>query len=158
MLRGVQPVALALSPDGEFLYVAEAGLNAIGVIRLHGMNGRLLGHIPTGWWPSAVRVSDDGNSLYVANARGRGGSPNLVGESQSPKFTVIGTVNIIPKPSDDQLEAYTERVYANNGFVEGRRPRGSRQSNPEPAGQSQRSDRARHLHQQGERHARPDAG
>jgi hypothetical protein len=132
----VQPVGLALSPDERYLYVAEAGVNAIGVIRLSGGSGRVIGHIPTGWWPSAVDVSADGNTLYVANARGRGGSPNLVGESQSPKFTVIGTVNIIPRPSADRLEAYTDRVYANNGFVEGRSPRDPRNPIPSQAGQA----------------------
>ncbi len=116
-LKGVQPVGLALSPDGEFLYVAEAGVNAVGVIRLNGMHGQLVGHIPTGWWPSSVQVSADGRTLYVANARGRGAGPNLVGESHSPKFSVLGTVNIIPTPTERQLDAYTARVYTNNGFV-----------------------------------------
>ena len=120
-LKGVQPVGLALSPDGDFLYVAEAGVNAVGVIRLRGMHGHLIGHIPTGWWPSSVQVSADGKSLYVANARGRGAGPNLVGESRSPKFTVMGTVNIIPTPSERRLDAYTARVYANNGFVNDKR-------------------------------------
>ena len=121
MLRGVQPVALAISPDGAYLYVAEAGVNAVAVIRLTGKSGHVLGHIPTGWWPSSVRVSADGRSLYVANARGRGAGPNLVGESRSPKFTVLGTVNIIPIPDEQRLDAYTERVYANNGFAAGLR-------------------------------------
>jgi DNA-binding beta-propeller fold protein YncE len=117
-LKGVQPVGLALSPDGQYLYVAEAGVNAVGVIKLSGQQGQLMGHIPTGWWPSSVRVSADGRTLYVANARGRGAGPNLVGESRSPKFSVLGTVNLIPTPTDEQLEAYTARVYANNGFVD----------------------------------------
>jgi DNA-binding beta-propeller fold protein YncE len=120
-LKGVQPVGLALSPDGDYLYVAEAGINAIGVIKLNGKHGHLIGHIPTGWWPSSVRVSADGKSLYVANARGRGAGPNAVGESRSPKFTVLGTVNIIETPSTRQLDVYTERVYANNGFSRGKR-------------------------------------
>ena len=117
-LKGVQPVGLALSPGGDYLYVAEAGVNALGVIRLDGKHGDLVGHIPTGWWPSSVRVSADGRSLYVANARGRGAGPNPVGESRSPKFSVLGTVNIIPTPSERQLDAYTARVYANNGLVD----------------------------------------
>jgi DNA-binding beta-propeller fold protein YncE len=117
-LRGVQPVGLALSPDGRFLYVAEAGVNAIGVIRVEGKQGRLVGHIPTGWWPSSVQVSADGRTLYVANARGRGAGPNLVGESRSPKFSVLGTVNIIATPGESQLEAFTARVYKNNGFAD----------------------------------------
>src|SRR5262249_12606795 len=75
-IKGVQPVSVALSPDAKYLYVAEAGINAIGVIRLEGERGEVLGHIPTGWWPSAVRVSADGKTLYVANAKGRGAGPN----------------------------------------------------------------------------------
>ena len=47
ILKGVQPVSLALSPDRRFLYVAEAGLNAVGVISLQGQP-RVAGHIPTG--------------------------------------------------------------------------------------------------------------
>ena len=120
-LRGVQPVGLALSPDAEYLYVAEAGINAVGVIKLDDRRGEIVGHIPVGWWPSSVRVSADGRSLYVANARGRGAGPNPVGESQSPKFSVLGTVNIIPTPTERQLDAYTTRVYANNGFAGARR-------------------------------------
>jgi DNA-binding beta-propeller fold protein YncE len=116
-LKGVQPVALALSPDERTLYAAEAGINAIGVIRLDGKRGRLIGHIPTGWWPSSIRVSADGRTLYVANARGRGAGPNAVGESQSPKFSVLGTANIVATPSERQLQAYTDRVFVNNGFA-----------------------------------------
>src|SRR5262249_37413916 len=121
-LKGVQPVSLALAPDGRRLYVAEAGINAIGVVRIDGREGHLVGHIPTGWWPSSVRVSADGRSLYVANARGRGAGPNLVGESRSPKFSVLGTVNVIPTPGDRQLDALTSRVLANNGFAGDDRP------------------------------------
>jgi DNA-binding beta-propeller fold protein YncE len=117
-LKGVQPVGLALSPDENTLYAAEAGINAIAVIRIEGKRGRVIGHIPTGWWPSAVQVSADGRTLYVANARGRGAGPNLVGESRSPKFSVLGTVNIIRTPTERQLDAFTERVLANNGFAE----------------------------------------
>src|SRR5262245_47787050 len=117
-LKGVQPVGLALSPDGQFLYVAEAGINAVGVIRVDGKQGRLIGHIPAGWWPSSVQVSADGRTLYVANARGRGAGPNLVGESRSPKFSVLGTENIIPTPGEKQLDAFTTRVFVNNGFAD----------------------------------------
>ncbi len=119
-LKGVQPVALAMSPDTNYLYVAEAGVNAIGVVKLGNKSGRLIGHIPVGWWPSSVQVSADGKTLYVANARGRGAGPNNDSPPDnlgSPKHSVLGTVNIIPLPDADQLAAYSERVYANNGFV-----------------------------------------
>jgi DNA-binding beta-propeller fold protein YncE len=148
VLKGVQPVGLALSPDGETLYVAEAGVNAIGVIRLKGEHGDLVGHIPTGWWPSSVRVSADGRTLFVANARGRGAGPNPVGESRSPKFSVLGTVNIIPAPSPRQLEAYTARVYANNGFVDalpGHRDHDDDGESPIPSQPGQASAQIKHV-------------
>jgi DNA-binding beta-propeller fold protein YncE len=119
-LKGVEPVALAIAPDGQTLYVAEAGINAIGVIRLHGQRGgKVEGHIPAGWWPSSIATSADGRTLFVANARGRGAGPNNDAPPDnlgSPKASVIGTVNIIPTPSERQLDDYTDRVLANNGF------------------------------------------
>lgn len=121
-LKGVQPVALALSPDQQILYVAEAGLNAIGVVRLDGKSGRVLGHVPTGWWPASVAVSNDGRTLYVANARGRGAGPNNITAPDnlgSPKSATIGSVSIIPVPNSQQLGSYTTRVLKNNGFVSG---------------------------------------
>jgi DNA-binding beta-propeller fold protein YncE len=119
-IKGVQPVALALSPDGNRLYVAEAGINAVGVLRLTGKTAHLEGHIPVAWWPSAVQVSPDSNTLYVANARGRGAPAN--NNNSSPKSSTLGTVNIIPVPGNGLLQTYTARVLKNNGFVPGSAP------------------------------------
>lgn len=119
-LKGTQPVALALSPDYRYLYVAEAGINAVGVLKI-GERGKaeVEGHIPVGWWPSGVQISPDGTKLYVANAKGRGAGPNTQGEnSSSPKHSVLGTVTIISLPVQEQLDAWTDRVMANNGFTE----------------------------------------
>ena len=85
----------------------------------------------------------DGNTLYVANARGRGATPNLVGESRSPKFTVLGTVNIIRTPSENRLDAYTDRVLANNGFVEDDVAKDPR--NPIPTRLGKESDQIKHV-------------
>src|SRR5262245_29873392 len=121
-IKGVQPVSVALSPDANYLYVAEAVINAIAVIRLMGHgSAKVLGHIPTGWWPSTVRVSADGNTLYVANAKGRGAGPNNnfpPDNLGSPRSSTLGTVNIIQVPDLSQLESYTEQVMKNNGFVD----------------------------------------
>ena len=119
-LKGIQPVALALSPSADYLYVAEAGINAVAVVRLHGKT-TVEGHIPVGWWPAAVQVSNDGKTLYVSNARGRGAGPNNhmpPNNLGSPKSSTIGTVNIISVPGRAQLAAYTHRVLANNGLIE----------------------------------------
>ncbi|HET6147520.1 MAG TPA: bifunctional YncE family protein/alkaline phosphatase family protein [Polyangia bacterium] len=115
-LKGVQPVSLALSPDERFLYVAEAGINAVGVIRLDGRASRVVGHVPTGWWPSSVKLSGDGRTMYVASAKGRGAGPNV--NDQAPKHSALGTVNIIDTPRPGPaLDADTRQVLRNNGFL-----------------------------------------
>ena len=117
VLRGVQPVALALAPDGRALYVAEAGLNAIGVVDLAGgpAGARVVGHLPTGWWPSAVAVSRDGRTLFVANAKGRGAGPNR--DHRAPSRAVAGSVQIVPVPGPAALAGETAQVLRNNGFA-----------------------------------------
>lgn len=120
-LKGIQPVSLAISPDGGYLYVAEAGINAVAVVRLQGQGAKVLGHIPVGWWPSSVRVSPDGRTLYVANARGRGAGPDNSYPPDnlgSPKHSTLGSVSIVPIPDEAQLEVWTRRVLANNGLVQ----------------------------------------
>lgn len=120
-LRGVAPFGLALSPDGRRLYVAESGINAVGV--LDARPGKVIGHIPVCWYPSRVCVSPDGKRLYVANAKGFGGGPNgganfMPGpEGRSIGRLMKGSVSLIDIPADSDLPRLTQRVIANNGFV-----------------------------------------
>ncbi|MDH5398768.1 MAG: hypothetical protein OEX02_11505, partial [Cyclobacteriaceae bacterium] len=72
--RGVIPFGLCLSPDKKRLYVAESGINAIGVINVEALD--VIGHIPAGWFPSKIGMSNDGQKLVVANAKGFGSGPN----------------------------------------------------------------------------------
>jgi len=119
-IKGVQPVGLAISPDGTRLYAAAAGINAIAVLRLRGMDAKVLGFIPVGWWPSSVQTSRDGRTLFVANAKGRGAGPDNATPPDnlgSPKHSALGSVSVIPVPGEDELEAFTERVLANNWLV-----------------------------------------
>jgi YVTN family beta-propeller protein len=121
-LKGLQPVAVTLSRDEKWLYVAEAGINAVAVLSLAGFDAKVEGHIPVGWWPSSVKVTADGGRLFVASAKGRGAPPNTVGEvadpNGHPKHSVFGTVNVIDVPDAVTLASYTEQVMRNNGFVE----------------------------------------
>jgi DNA-binding beta-propeller fold protein YncE len=144
-LKGLQPVALALSPDNQYLYVAQAGINAIAVVKLEGKSGTVIGHIPTGWWPSSIRVSADGHTLYVANANGRGAGPNNDAPPDnlgSPKSSIIGTVNIFTLPSSELLASYTQRVLANNGFIPSQL---SAQLNPIPTSAGVPSAQIKHV-------------
>jgi len=116
--RGVIPFGLALSPDNKRLYVAESGINAVAVIDAEKLE--VLGHIPTGWFPAKVEVSNDGKKLIVANAKGFGSGPNG-GENfeltQSGSYIgslMKGTIQVLEIPSDEELKDYTNQVISNN--------------------------------------------
>jgi DNA-binding beta-propeller fold protein YncE len=140
ILKGVQPVGLVISRDGQWLYVAEAGINAVAVLRLTGKAAHVEGHIPVGWWPSAIQVSADGETLYVSNARGRGAPAN--NGNGSPKASTLGTVSIIPVPGSGLLQSLTTRVLKNNGFVPGSAPASG---NPIPNTASTPSAQIKHV-------------
>jgi len=81
--EGSTPNALLLSSDGRRLFVAESDNNAVVAFDLGSAaagNGssaggdRLVGRIPTGWYPAALALR--GDTLLVANAKGRGTGPN----------------------------------------------------------------------------------
>ena len=76
-LPGSTPDSLALSPDAGMLYVANAYTNTIAVfdVSVRG-EGRPLGFIPTGWFPTAVRMTPDGRKLLVVSARGLAPMPS----------------------------------------------------------------------------------
>ncbi len=116
--RGILPFGLAVSPDQKRLYVAESGINAIGVIDIPAM--KVIGHIPAGWFPAKVKVSRDGKKLIVTNAKGFGSGPNG-GANFDPKpygsyvgNLMRGTVEVMDIPSDEGLKDLTQEVLDNN--------------------------------------------
>lgn len=116
--RGVIPFGLALSPDYKRLYVAESGINAVAVINVSDF--RVMGHIPTGWFPSKLEVSNDGKKLIIANAKGYGSGPNG-GEAFESRnegsyigSLMKGTIQIVDIPQDEQLQEMTNQVVSNN--------------------------------------------
>lgn len=136
VLKGVQPMDLALSPDESTLYVSEPGLNAIGVIDL--AQRRVVGHIPTAWWPAAVAVNADGTMLYATSARGRGSGPAM-----NANGGTFGTFHAIPVPDAAQLAAHTGRVLKNNGIADA--PAASGEPGPVPSQPGVASDAIKHV-------------
>ena len=118
-LRGVMPLGLALDTEGGRLLVAEAGINAVGVIDLK--TGKVLGHMPVGWFPTRVAIAN--GMIYVANAKGAGTGLNLPGrESYQDGSGLVdllrrGTVSMFPSPSDAELPKLTQTVWTNNGLL-----------------------------------------
>ncbi len=124
---GSGPNALALSPDGGTLYVANGTNNCIAVVALSSKGSEgpqtrerpevstILGLIPTAWFPGAVLVSADGKTLYVANVKGHGAlsEPREAAKGKN-SHDHLGSVSIIDVPNAEQLAAYTKEVNQNN--------------------------------------------
>src|SRR5262249_61350492 len=95
------------------------------------------GLIPTGWYPGAVLVSADGQTLYVANVKGHGSlsQPRPAAKGKN-SHDHLGSVSIIPVPDAAQLAEYTRQVNANNRLAYSlaglERPRDGAQPVPVP--------------------------
>jgi len=115
-LRGVLPVGMAYHQKSGWLLVAEAGINAVGVIDTR--EGRLIGHIPAGWFPA--RVEMDGDTVFVTNIRGIGTGPNGYAIASGPLVAGTvrqGTLSIFPLPRLEELPGLSSFVMEANGFV-----------------------------------------
>jgi YVTN family beta-propeller protein len=116
-LRGIQPAGLAYDEKTGWLLVAEAGINAVGVIDTRSL--KVVGHIPAGWFPT--RVATDRGTVYVANQRGQGTGPS-VRTGRDDVVRVIGeevtegSVSMYPLPALADLPGYTEFVMRAAGF------------------------------------------
>jgi YVTN family beta-propeller protein len=118
--------AVAVSPDGGTLYVANGTNNCLAVVRLQTRDksegperttepSKVVGLIPTGWYPGAVLLSTDGKKLFVANVKGHGSlqerRPAARGRNS---YDYLGSVSMIDVPDADQLATYTAEVQRNN--------------------------------------------
>jgi DNA-binding beta-propeller fold protein YncE len=107
-LRGVSPMGMASDESSGRLLVAEAGINALGIIdaRSRTVNG----HVPVGWFPTRVAVR--GGMVFVANGKGPSGGPNTRG---SP--VPWGSVSMFPMPQAGALAAESQFVLEAAGLV-----------------------------------------
>ena len=102
---GAEPEALAISPDGRRLYVANLASDSVAVFDPGQLTAKAvrrgfvepMGFVPTEWMPMSLALS--GGKLLVATAKGRGTGPNnfaqrpAVGSARKPSSsTYIGTL------------------------------------------------------------------
>ena len=118
--RGVLPIGLAWHEKSARLLVAEAGINAVGVIDV--ASGKVDGHFPAAWFPTRVALNHD--TVFVASGRGFGQGPNA--PRAQPRH---GVVSIVTLPAGADLAADTKFVLDANGL----RPR-LQAERPLPAG------------------------
>jgi DNA-binding beta-propeller fold protein YncE len=125
--------SVALSNDEKTLYIANADNNCLAVFDIttpgHSFSK---GFIPTGWYPTCVRVVK--NTIFVANGKGLSSKANPFGPSpkkeevthhadlnKKSKVQYIGglftgTLQSIQIPDEDQLSIYSQSVYNNTPY------------------------------------------
>ena len=108
---GTQPIAAAFTPDGKTIYVACGGNNAVAAVTLSGRAWKVAGAVPTGWFPTALALAQDG-SLRVLNIKGVGNTDNHQGAFNSRAYE--GSLLRIPAVTGAQLAAGTREVLAAN--------------------------------------------
>ncbi len=112
---GNTPNSLALSPDGSRLFVANANINTVAVFDISTAGkAHSLGFIPVGWYPTSVRLSKDGRTLYAVNGKGETSRPNPLGPGPGKKnppgvnqyigSLMNGTISVIPLPAGEKFE------------------------------------------------------
>jgi YVTN family beta-propeller protein len=143
-LRGVCPEGMALSKNGARLYVAEWGLNAIAVLDTH--TGKVLGQIPTAWYPYRVLLSPDDKTLLCICFRGFGNGPNAGKDKpDSPYLGMKGSFHIIPVPTAPELSRMTADVLAYNGITDGSADRAKMESPVIPTVPGKVSDQIKYV-------------
>ena len=128
--------SVALSDDDKTLFVANADNNCLAVFDVTTPGSSVSkGFIPTGWYPTCVRVV--GKNIFVANGKGFSSMANPYGPNpESKKKTVEyqsggkldkikvqyigglfkGTLSIIPLPDAEQMGIYSKVVYDNTPY------------------------------------------
>lgn len=129
--EGSTPDAVACSPDGEHLAVANADNNCVALVEIEEPNRSVIeGFIPTGWYPSAVSFSKDGKKLLVGVGKGNQFGPNKIppkdeaeAKTYRPQFKYIGTMvtgalSIIDIPDEKGLAELSAQVYRNCPYAD----------------------------------------
>ena len=85
---GMTPSALAMNADESQLFVVCSDANAVAVADISESTSAVLGFIPTGWYPTAVRSMPDGR-LVVLNGRGLRSFPNPQGPNPTQRVAPL---------------------------------------------------------------------
>jgi DNA-binding beta-propeller fold protein YncE len=128
--EGSTPNAIVISGDHKRLFIVEADNNAVAVFDL--ATSKLLGRIPTDWYPTAA--AEASTQLLILSGKGHGTHANPDGPVPNnfpfgkPLAYVLGQLNgslrLVPSSmSAAQLTAFTRRVTAANNWQPQSAPR-----------------------------------
>lgn len=145
---GSTPNAVALSEDENTLFIANADNNCLAVFDVSEKGeSKAKGFIPTGWYPTSVKVID--KKIFVTNGKGNTSLPNPKGPNPYKKRDenteyigglFKGSLSVIDLPSASDLAAYSKIVYENTPYTKEKEALAeSEAGNPIPQKQGQAS-------------------
>ncbi len=125
--------SVALSKDEKILFIANADNNCIALfdVSVPGKS-KSKGFIPTGWYPTCVRIVND--KILISNGKGLSSMANPYGPDPTRRGQVVtyqqggkehkikvqyiaglfrGTLNILPVPGPELLAIYSQAVFSN---------------------------------------------
>ena len=118
---GNTPSSLAMTPDGEMLFVVNSDANNLAVFNIADPKAaKSLGFIPTGWYPTSVRYNKLDRTLYVANGKGNAAKANpsgpnpYLGSSNTSEYIgelFKGSISAIPLPTPVAMAKHSKIAY-----------------------------------------------
>jgi DNA-binding beta-propeller fold protein YncE len=129
--KGNDTNSVTLSRDEKLLYVTNGWMNDVAVIQISStpQQSKVVGLIPTGWYPNSVSFSSDGRFMYVVNGKSPTGpnSGDCYGLSHEHKSECRGSnqynlqrikagLQSFPTPTSGALQAMTQQVAINDNF------------------------------------------
>lgn len=111
-LPASSPTGLFADFDSNRIFVTRAADNAVGIFEADSLVP--LGAIPVSWYPTAVALAADGDTLVVTNGKGLGSGPleEYGFGSASGKESMTGTVSLV-RLGELNLETTTAQVEEN---------------------------------------------
>ncbi len=123
---GSTPNAVAVSKNGKYLYTADADDNDVCVADISKRgHSRVIGFIPTGWYPTAVLALPDDKGIIIGTGKGTGTGPNPVvlpipdsapGNFQHHGNQLNGSLAFVDTPTTEALTKYTRQVVDNSPY------------------------------------------
>ena len=129
--EGSTPNALAISTDRKRLFIAEADNNAVATFDLAA--GKMVGRIPTDWYPTGIAEVD--SQILILSGKGHGTRANPDGPvpltdwpTGKPLAYTLGQLNgnlrLLPSTiTPAQMTTFNERVAAANNWKQSRSTR-----------------------------------
>jgi YVTN family beta-propeller protein len=128
--------SVALSKDEKTLFIANADNNCLALFDISTPgSGKSKGFIPTGWYPTCVRIIK--NKIVVSNGKGLSSRANPYGPNPYSKDEEViyqeggreqkikvqyigglfwGTLQILNNPDSKQIALYSQAVYKNTPY------------------------------------------